>query len=223
MSYSDYIPANDAEFNIFQQTYLAIVLANLAPWGITQNDATALQAKQTVWTAAFAKASNKQNRTSADVQAKNDARSDYESSLRKFTAQWISNNAKVPDSERQRMGVTVRSESRSASPVPSTRPVGTVDFGKRLLHSIRFVDEQSPTSKAKPDGVHGCEIWMKLGGEAPKSAKELQFKGVCTRSPFEVEFEGTDSGLIAYYWLRWVNTRGEQGPWSSTASAMVVG
>jgi hypothetical protein len=202
---------------------MAIVLANLAPWGITQNDVAPLQAKQTVWTAAFAKASNKQNRTSADVQAKNDARDEYQNLLRKFNAQWISNNTKVPDSERQRMGLTVRSESRSLAPVPSTRPVGTIDFGTRLRHSIRFSDEQSPTSRAKPDGVHGCEIWMKLGGEPPKSAKELQFKGVCTRSPFEIEFEGTDGGQTAYFWLRWVNTRGEQGPWSSPLSAMVVG
>jgi len=34
---------------------------------------------------------------------------------------------------------------------------------------------------------------------------------------------GTQAGKTVYYWLRWVNTRGEAGPWSSVASAMVVG
>lgn len=223
MSSSDYIPSSDAEFNLFQTAFFTVVQPNIAAWGILPADVTALQAKQTVWTTAYAKASNKQNRTAADVQAKSDSRADYEGLIRKFIGQWITNNPKVPDSERQRMGLTVRAEGRSAAPVPSSRPTGTIDFGTRLQHSIRFVDEHSSTSRAKPDGVHGCEIWMKLGGEAPKTAKELQFKGVCTRSPFVIEFEGTEGGQTAYYWLRWVNTRGEQGPWSSMVSAMVVG
>jgi hypothetical protein len=28
---------------------------------------------------------------------------------------------------------------------------------------------------------------------------------------------------MAYYWLRWVNTRGEYGPWSVTVSSIIVG
>ncbi len=32
---------------------------------------------------------------------------------------------------------------------------------------------------------------------------------------------GTDANKIAHYMLRWVNTRGEKGPWSETASATI--
>ena len=31
------------------------------------------------------------------------------------------------------------------------------------------------------------------------------------------------AGKMVYYWLRWVNTRGETGPWSITINAMVMG
>jgi len=220
---ADYIPRNDAEFNLWQASLVEITEPNLTAWGIPADDLTVLKASQSVWTAAFAKASNKQNRTSADVQAKNDARAAYEKELRSFISQWLANNSKVSNSDRERMGLTVKSGSHTAVPVPTTCPVGTVDFSVRLQHSVHFADEATPRSKAKPTGVHGCEIWMKKGGEAPKEVSELTYVATDTHTPYVVVFDGADAGKTIYYWLRWVNTRGEHGPWSSVFSAMVAG
>ena len=35
-------------------------------------------------------------------------------------------------------------------------------------------------------------------------------------------FQSADAGKTAYYALRWVSTRGEQGPWSEVAAATVA-
>ena len=121
------------------------------------------------------------------------------------------------------MGLTVKSGTRTAVPTPTTSPVGSVDFSVRLQHTINFSDEASPRSKAKPTGVHGCEIYMKIDGEAPKDASELSYVATDTATPYVVKFDGAKAGKIVYYWLRWVNTRGEAGPWSIAVSAMVVG
>ncbi|HEY5591222.1 MAG TPA: hypothetical protein VIK55_09415, partial [Paludibacter sp.] len=90
-------------------------------------------------------------------------------------------------------------------------------------HTINFSDEASPRSKAKPEGVHGCEIYMKLDGDAPKEVSEMTYVATDTATPYVLTFDGAKTGKTIYYWLRWVNTRGECGPWSSTMSAMVVG
>jgi hypothetical protein len=134
---ADYIPQNDAEFNLWQSNLVEITEANLTAWGIPADGQTSLKAAQSVWAAAFAKA--------------------------------------------------------------------------------------SPRSKAKPDGVHGCEIWTKLGGEAPKDSSELTYVATDTRTPYTLVFGGADVGKTAWYWLRWVNTRGQCGPWGSPISAMVAG
>jgi predicted phage tail protein len=220
---ADYIPQTDAEMNVWQGNLIEIVEPNQTLWGITTEDFTALKAKQSVWTLSFAKASNKQNRTAADVLAKDEAGADYKKTIRSFVAQWLSNNAKVTDADRTRMGLTVKTGSRTPTPVPSTSPVGTIDFSVRLQHTIHFYDEASAHSNAKPEGVHACEIFMKADGEAPKDASELTYVGSCTASPYVVTFDGSKAGKTVYYWLRWVNTRGEFGPWSITLSAMVVG
>lgn len=220
---SDFIPRADADMNVWQGNFVAIAEANLTSWGIPAADFATVKTKQTVWTTAFSKASNKQNRTAADVLAKDDAGDDYKKTIRSFVAQWLANNANVSDSDRTRMGLTVKSGTRTANPVPLTSPVGSVDFSVRLQHTLNFSDEASLRSKAKPEGVHGCEIYMKVDGEAPKDASELTYVSTDTATPAVIKFDGAKVGKMVYYWLRWVNTRGEAGPWSVTLSAMVVG
>jgi hypothetical protein len=219
----DYIPQNDADMNVWQGNLVAIVESNLTTWSISTDDFAVVKSKQTTWTTAYTKASNKQNRTSADVLAKDDASYEYKKTIRGFVAQWLANNTKITDSDRTRMGLTVKSGTRTPTPAPATCPVGTVDFSQRQQHSISYYDEASAHSNAKPTGVHGCEIYMKVDGDAPKDASELAYVGTCTASPYTVKFDGAKAGKTVYYWLRWVNTRGEAGPWSTTISAMVVG
>lgn len=215
---ADYIPQSDADFNIWQSSLITLVQANATTWGILATDVTALVALQITWNAAFGKAANKQNRTSADVQAKDDARAAYEKGLRKFVAQWLTNNSKIADSERERMNITVKSATHTPSPVPASSPVATIDFSVRLQHIINFADEHTPRSKAKPAGVHGCEIWMKVNGAA-----DFTYLATDTATPYIATFDIAQAGQTASYRLRWVNTRGQQGPWSSIVSATVVG
>jgi len=218
MSSTDYVPRSDFEFNPWQASFITIVQGSVTTWGIAASDFTALTLLQTTWTTASAKASNKQNRTAADVQAKDDARDAYETALRKFVAQWLANNAKVPNSERERMGLTVKTGTRTATAVPTTKPVGSVDFSELLRHTIYFVDENSNGSKAKPEGVHGCEVFIKLG-----DATDFSYLATNTNAPHVASFTDADAGKTATYRVRWVNTRGEQGPWSNPFSAVVVG
>lgn len=220
---SDYIPKNDAEFNLWQANLVDIISENATAWGISAEDVTNLKAKQTVWATAFEKASNKQNRTAADVASKNSAGDDFTKTIRDFTQLWLARNPKVTDADRVRMGITVRSNSHTPIPAPETFPVGSVDFSIRLQHAISFYDQASAHSNAKPEGVSGCEIYLKVDGDAPKSVDEMHFQGTCSASPYVVRFDVTQAGKIAWYWLRWVNRKGETGPWSAVVSAMVVG
>ncbi|HEV7858837.1 MAG TPA: hypothetical protein VGO91_09435, partial [Pyrinomonadaceae bacterium] len=68
-----------------------------------------------------------------------------------------------------------------------------------------------------------CEIWSKIGDPAPSDPSQLHFMGLDTSTPYMVQFGGEDAGKTAYYMLRWVNSKGEQGPWSQTASATITG
>ena len=219
---NDYIPSNDLEFNVFQGNLITNTQTNAIAWGILSTDIAAVVTLQTAFTTALAKANNKLNRTAADVQAKDDARAAFEKALRNFVAQWLSHNAKVPNNEKERMGVPIHSTTRTPVAVPTTSPVGQIDFSVRLQHTIHIADEQSSGSKAKPEGVHGCEVWIKIGDPAPVNASELTYIATTTHTPHVKNFDGTDGGKKVHYWLRWVNTTGKPGPWSGNISARVA-
>lgn len=66
------------------------------------------------------------------------------------------------EADRAGMGITVRDGSLSPSPAPTTRPLVRVDTSRRLLHTLRFSDESTPTRRRKPHGVLGAEVWVAL-------------------------------------------------------------
>ena len=220
---ADYIPKANAEYHVWQFNLIDILLTNATSWGIPEEVITALKAAQARWTAAFEKASNKQNRTAADVITKKEAGDDFTREIRNTVQQWLVRNPKVTDADRVRMGINVRSTTHTPVPAPSTYPMGSVDFSRRLQHTISFYEQASAHSNAKPDGVTGCEIYLKVDGEAPKNVEEMNFQGTCSASPFVMKFDSAKAGKIAWYWLRWVNRKGEPGPWSMVVSAMIVG
>lgn len=220
---ADYIPSTDPEFDLWQKSLMDKIRELMSTWGIDPTKTVDLDSKQSNWNMAFSKASNKQNRTAADVQAKRDALDDYKKEIRSFVAEFLANNSRVSDSDRTLMGLTVKSGTRTPAPVPATSPLGTVDFSVRLQHTLHLSDQATPQSKAKPAGMHGCEVWVKLGGEAPKDASELSYLGIATSFSYTTTYEGKQANTMAYYWLRWVNTRGERGPWSTTVSSIIVG
>ena len=55
----------------------------------------------------------------------------------------------------------------------------------------------------------------------PCRTSALAFLAVDTRTPYVAAFDGADAGKTAHYMLRWVNSRGETGPWTETASATI--
>lgn len=220
---ADFIPQSITKFNVWQGGLMAILEPNLSLWKINMADYSEVFAEQIVWKGAFAKASNRNNRTSGDVRGRLVSRRKYTKLLRKFIAQWLANNSNVPDSDRTRMGLTVKSGTHTPVAIPTTRPSGTIFFPQRMQHKLCINDSETPTLKAKPAGVQGCEIWVKVDGSVPKNSSELTYLATATRTPYIVEYDGDTVGKYVYYWLRWVNKRGKFGPWSIVISAMVAG
>jgi hypothetical protein len=220
---AEFVPTNDADFNSWQRNLVAITETMLIPWSIVTGDFATLKSAQTVWEEGYSPAEVKTVRNNGDVKGKDSARATYEKAVRTFVKQWLANNTRVTDRDRELMGLTVPTGTRTPVPKPSTAPVGNIDFSARMRHKLHIVDEATPTRKAKPAGVYGCEIWMKIDGLAPTDASELTYVATATRTPCTIMFNGKDAAKPVYYWLRWVNKRQEHGQWSNVIVATIVG
>lgn len=150
------------------------------------------------------------------------ARAGLEGAIRPLVRR-LEASSDLDSAERAAMGIPVADKELSPKGGTSTsRPVVRVDTSQWLQDTIHFTGESTPTRKARPGGVMGAEIWVKVspaGDAPPVDPNELTFPAVDTRTSYTTDFDGADAGRMAHYMLRCVSTTGEKGPWSKTASA----
>jgi hypothetical protein len=218
---SDYIPRSDADFSAWIQTFRNGINSAPTTFGFLPADVTTLQNLATDFDDARSSNDVAQAQAAAANAEKDAKRSLVEDFIRGRVAR-IQTLPAVTDAQRNLLGITVRSSTRTAVVAPTTKPVATVDTNQRLQHTINFVDELTPNTRAKPDGVRGCEIWVKVDGPAPTDPSELKYLATDTRTPYQAEYDGNQGGKLAHYMLRWISTRGETGPWSQTLSATIT-
>ncbi len=221
----DYIPGSDTGFQAWVDNFVTYANTHLAELGIGLPDIIPISTAQTDFDTKISDNVTAQQAAQSARQAKDASRDTLESLIRALVRQ-LQASGDVDDAERAALGITVPDTIKTtATGGISTRPIGSVDTSQRLRHEIRFVDEATPTSRAKPQGVMGCEIWVKVTaqGEAPPAdPDELSFVTLDTASPYTVEYDGADGGKTAHYMLRWVKTSGDKGPWSETVSATIT-
>ena len=218
----DYIPIPDSEFNDWIKIYAAYININHLALGLTAAQNTALQAFFTAWGTAYDAHIAEQATANSLTQQKDTARKDLEENVRELTNTLQASSA-TTNEQKAALQITIPKTTKSPSPVPATRPMANVDNRNRLEHKIEFFDEATPNSRRKPEGVRGCEIWLKVDGPPPMDESELHYVATDTRTPYIVHYDGADAGKMAHYWLRWINTRNENGPWSETVSVTISG
>jgi len=222
---ADYIPGSDNDFQAWVANFVTYASAHLIDLGIAPGDIIPISTAQTDFDTKFSDNVTAQQAAQSARQAKDASRDTLESAIRQLVRQ-LQASGDVDDAERAALGITVPDTIlTTASGDITTRPIGAVDTSQRLRHEIRFSDEATPTRRARPAGIMGCEIWVKVAaqGEAPPAdPDELSFVAMDTASPYIVEYDGADGGKTAHYMLRWVKTGGEKGPWSETISATIT-
>lgn len=218
----DYIPRNDSEFNTWQNNYIANLQTNLEALGFTPDTIRPLLEASDAWQTDFEAHTNAQTAAQAASQQKDGSRDALKSLIRELTQQ-IQTNPAVDNTLRASLGITIPSSSRTPLGAPTTRPIATITQTSSLGHTIAFVDSATPNRRAKPAGVMGAEIWVKIGTAPPTDPDELEYLGLDTRTPYFSEFDAEHIGQTAYYRLRWVNRRGEAGPWGDIAFATIAG
>lgn len=218
---ADYIPPADGDFNTWVGNYVTYAVANKTALGISTTDADALTAAHTAWNSAFGALLSAQAAAQTATTLKDTKRGLIEALVRTITGQ-LQKNPAVTDAQRQSLQITVSDGTRTPAAIPTTKPVLKVDTSQRLQHTIAFTDESTPTSRAKPAGVMGCELWVKVGDPAPAGPDDCDFLALATRTPDREDYEAADGGKSAYYMGRWVNTRGQKGPWSAMVKATIA-
>jgi hypothetical protein len=215
------MPQNDNTFDILQNNVYTATTANATKWMIPAKAITALDTPRARWKAAITIFRNPATRTTAATQEKNDAKAEYVADLRPFIQGQIMHNPQVTDSERLSMGLPVYDRTSTPAHKPTSRTETEVDFSQIAKHTLRVRDSELKGA-GKPEHVIGFEIWRKVGGDVEPAIEEMQLVTMATRSPHTLEYLSTERGQLVWYVTRWVNSRGEKGPWGEVVSAIIA-
>jgi hypothetical protein len=221
----DFIPTRDADFRAWLTNFQTYLAANAVALGITALEATLLGTQAADLGTAIDDHVAAQATAQSKREAKDLKRDTVEKSVRSI-ARRVQAAAAVTDAQREALGITVPDRSKTPAAAPTTAPDASVDTGTRLRHTLRLSDADGAPSGGKPRGVLGAEVWMKVcpqGAAAPAAdPAEMSFVGVQTKTRFTVDLTPADAGKAAFYRMRWVNSRGEKGPWSEAVCATIA-
>ncbi len=209
MSYSkDWVPEGLPDFKIFADTFCSEVATNKTAWGLDVTDAAAIVGEHTTFNDDYAISSVKDNHTSLEIKATNDARKPLEARIRKMGIP-MKTNGLMTDVNRTACGVHNDSDSHTLSPVAIVAPSVQYERSGNLGGTMVF---GTPVG-GEPAGQDGITVtfgFYAIGTTPPKEADCTQTIMYKTNSG-HVVFSDTHFGMAFIAFARYFNTRAVLG------------
>lgn len=222
-----YIPSKDADLVNWAQNFSTVLTAAPTDYGSTSAAAAAISTAVGTFVTDFGtdgtidrKAVNPATRTKAGVAALKVAKAAMLGLIRPV-ALAIINSATVTDEQKTTIGVTVKDKVKTVIAPPTTYPNITLLPAGSGLITLRYADNTTPTSKAKPSGVTGLQLFAATSATVITDAASIPFSEFITKQPMQLERDNSEKGKTLYVVGRWQNAKGESGPYGPIVSVIV--
>jgi hypothetical protein len=217
-----YIPQRDADARDWYLNFSVIVAANLVALGLAAGDSGAIAGAANNYSAAYLTAVNPSTRNSTTVAAKDAAKANASFICRPY-AQRIQASPTVSNALKLSLGLIIRDRVPTRTPAPVTFPLLNVINATPGEHLVRFTDSLSPATRAKPPGAISMQLYRTVTATTPAPTPDGSlFVGNFSRNGIAVPQEFADAGKVATYFARWINRRGEPGPWGGGVSLTIA-
>jgi hypothetical protein len=220
----DYIPSNDAEFNVWFKNLVQYV--NQKTTGGTPEWTHIPPAEVTLLVNAYADWYNAYAPTlkphlPAETLVKDEARKTAAAVIRPFVGQWLMWK-QVSDAEREEMGIHNPKPRRPHIPAPTTVPELEPRAGLPRQIVVPYRDKGSE-HRGKPADVHGVEVRWALLDKPPLDIDgELVNSSFDTKSPLTLEFQEHERGKRIYMVGRWeIGREGVKGNFGDIVTAII--
>ena len=214
----DYIPTNDAHFDVWFQNLHVYAKSKKTKWTyIPTSQWDALDEALDVWSGAYMGVLTPHPPQATT--AKNTARRAAERVIREFVQRFLHWDP-VTDADRVAMGLPIRDHIRT----PHIDVTEMVEFELTLRHIREIMVNfwiKGELHHAKPAGYDGAVIVWDVLPTPPESPDVLNRHQMASRTPHSLEFDETERGQTVYIAAAWQNERGFRGAWSEIQSAIV--
>lgn len=216
-----YIPVKDSAFAVWAANFAAVLTLSYAAYGLTAADALAVSAANTAFQSEYVLATTAATRTKVTIANKDLKRNQLTALCRQY-AQVVQSNAGITQDQKTALGLTVRDTKPSPIPAPATSPILTVLGATPSQLTVRYADQNTPTKRAKPNGVIGIQFAYATSATVVSDPNVLPLEIMITKNPVGLDFAASDNGKTAYIAARWITRRGLTGPWSNIVTFTVA-
>lgn len=218
---SNYLPDSEAELTVWLENFVEQLKGLQAALGLAPATVNAVEASHNQLKTKLEEINALKAQLASAVEEKNELLETVTTTVRALV-KGLQANPAMTDGDRVKLRLTVPDTIRTPSPVPTTHPTAQIDVSQPLRHTGQVRDEATPNRKAKPKGVYGVEVRYQVGGAEPTDPSQMLTLGTFPNSTFVKDFPLADAGKVVYYYMRWVNKRGQPGPWSELISATIT-
>ena len=222
---STYLPLRESQLDAWLANFAGQIAAAPTKYALTVADAAEISAAVSAWHAAFLVASAPESRTRPSVLAKNIARRAALRSMRRFAA-LIRAAPADSISSTLKLGLGLHAGAPAAGGTPIAAPEGTpalfLSGMAQGSHTLRVGHLKSIGKGGKPRDTVGLMLYRSIAEGAMNRPEGSEFLSMVTRGRCVSQFTAADRGKIATYFGRWINAKGQVGPWSHATSASIA-
>jgi hypothetical protein len=216
-----FLPTQESALDVWLANFSGLISAAPASYGLSPADAAQIAAAVADWHKAYLVATSPATRTASSVADKRGEKQHVVRVVRSFAAR-IRADESIGDDLKINLGLKLRPRRGEPVPTPAGVPVLAVrrlDIG---VHELRAMDGDTRPSRGKPPRVASIMVYRAVGDTPARSPMDADFLTLSTRVAFASTFSHSDHGKTATYFARWINSKGEAGPWSIAMSAPIA-
>jgi hypothetical protein len=215
----DALPRRDAALSAWALTLAAGLRAAPANYfGVPPAGVDELSGRADAFAAALAATATPATRTRPATAGKNRARAALEIVARRVVRVLLA-QGQVSDAERINLGIDprgkrVRPAAVPDGPQPMTPGAPAARPHLILRHDgrVRVYDPSRVNRRGRPAGAWAALVFVKIGGDAPRSPDEARLAAVVTRGAAQLALPSDAVGQRVWVIARYVNLRGQMGP-----------
>jgi len=214
----EWLPRRNNEVLAMARKWIIVLTDPQAVWGVPQADVTKLQACVTAVDAAEANALACGGGKVANAVLKA-AYAELRSHMR-FMHSVYFGSPPLGDVERVMLDLPIRDRTPTRWPAPVERMSIEPDTANVTELTLRFYDPDKIRRARPPHAVMIKLKYAKLGAR-PSHRDQLTNTEVFSATHFTIHFDEADRGDLVYFTACWINTHGEEGPWSDIESSVI--
>lgn len=223
-----FIPDADSAFHGWLRNFAERIGDDPFAYGLTLGDGAAIAGAFEAWSAAFTLAKSPGTRTAVTIVGKDEARAAAVTLARTLAAK-VRVNDEVSTALKLGLGLRVpRRRGADGEPLltrvrpPETAPTLALRGIEMYEHTLMATNPGSLTPARKPEGATAVLVVRVVADAIAERPEGAELLGLMTKLRFSSPFTAADGGKWATYFARWVNGKGQMGPWSQGLWARIA-